>query len=74
MVALAWWLYLGAGPFEDRKQGNPAVGWTLVGAAFAAVAAIVVWVPSLVVGLLIQIVATVALAAGVGMLYRRSTQ
>jgi hypothetical protein len=46
------------------------VGWTLIGAAFAAVAAIVVWVPSLVVGLLIQIVATVALAAGVGMIFR----
>jgi hypothetical protein len=70
MVALACWLYLAAGPFEDRKRGNPAVGWTLIGAAFAAVAAIVVWVPSLVVGLLIQIVATVALAAGVGMIFR----
>jgi hypothetical protein len=70
MVALAWWLYLAAGPFEARGQGNPVVGWTLVGAASAAVAAIVVWVPSLVVGLLIQIVATIALAAGVGMIFR----
>lgn len=70
MVALAWWLYLAAGPFEARGRGNPVVGWTLVGAAFAAVAAIVVGVPSLAVGLLIQIVATIALAAGVGMIFR----
>lgn len=70
MVALAWWLYLAAGPFEARGRGNPVVGWTLVGAAFAAVAAIVVWGPSLVVGLLVQMVATVALAVGVGRIFR----
>ena len=70
MVALAWWLYLAAGQFEARGQGGPAAGWTLVVGAFAAVAAIVVWAPSLVAGLLIQIVATIALAAGVGMIFR----
>jgi hypothetical protein len=74
MVALAWWLYLAAGSFGARRGRGPGLGWTLVGAAFAAVAAIVVWVPSLVVGLLIQIVATVALAAGVGMIFRSTAR
>lgn len=74
MVALAWWLYLAAGTFEARGQSSLAVGWALVLGACAAVAAIVVWPPSLVVGLLIQSVATAALAAGVGMVYRSSAQ
>lgn len=74
MGALAWWLYLAAGPLESRGRGNPAAGWALVVGAFAAVAAIVAWPPSLGVGLLVQIVATVALAVGVGTLYRRTVR
>jgi hypothetical protein len=41
-----------------------------VAAAFAAVAAIVVWPPSLAAGLAVQVIATIALAAGVGLLHR----
>jgi len=74
MVALAWWLYLAAGRFEGRGQGGRAIGWTLVLGAFAAVAAMVVWTPSLAVGLLVQAVATVALAAGVGRCFRSAAR
>lgn len=74
MVALAWWLYRAAGSLEARGQRSRALGWTLVVGAFAAIAAIVIWTPSLVVGLLIQIVATIALAAGVGVLYRSAAR
>jgi hypothetical protein len=74
MLGLAWWLYLAAGPLEARGRGGPASGWALVGAACAAVAAIVVWPPSLAIGLAIQIVATAALAAGVGMIFRGAAQ
>ncbi len=70
MVALAWWLYLAAGTFAARGQSSLAMGWALVIGAFAAVAAIVVWAPSLVVGLVVQIAATVALALGVSMIFR----
>jgi hypothetical protein len=70
MLGLAWWLYLAAGRLEARGRGGPASGWALVGTACAAVAAIVVWPPSLAIGLAIQIVATAALAAGVGMIFR----
>lgn len=74
MVALAWWLYLAAGPGEGRGRGNPALGWTLVVGAFAAVAAIVVWPPSLVLGLAVQLAATFVLAVGVGMIYRSTAR
>lgn len=74
MVALAWWLYLAAGPLEGRGRGARAIGWTLVLGAFAAVAATVVWTPSLALGLLVQIAATVAAAAGVGMSFRGAAQ
>jgi hypothetical protein len=70
MVALAWWLYLAAGTFEARGQSSRAMGWALVIGAFAAVAAIVVWAPSLVVGLVVQTAATVALTLGVSMTFR----
>jgi hypothetical protein len=69
MVALAWWLYRAAA--EPGPGGASAsLGWALVAAAFAAVAAIVVWPPSLAAGLAVQVIATIALAAGVGLLHR----
>jgi hypothetical protein len=74
MVALAWWLYLAAGRLDAAGRGTRALGWALVCAAFAAVAAIVTWPPSLLAGLAVQGVATIALAAGVGMLYRSTSQ
>jgi hypothetical protein len=74
MVALAWWLYLAAGPLNAAGKGKRGLGWGLVCAAFAAVAAIVTSPPSLLAGLAVQAVATVALAAGVGMLYRSASQ
>jgi hypothetical protein len=74
MVALAWWLYLSTAAAEAGRPGGPATGWTLVGGAFAAIAAIVVWPPSLAIGLVVQVVATVALAAGVGMLYQSTAR
>lgn len=74
MVAAAWWLYLAAGRLDATGRGTRALGWALVCAAFAAVAAIVTWPPSLLAGLVVQSVATVALAAGVGMLYRSTSQ
>ena len=74
MVALAWWLYLAAGPLQGRGARGPALGWVRVGSAFAAVAAIVVWTPSLVLGLAVQVAATVVLAVGVGMIYRSAAR
>jgi hypothetical protein len=78
MVALAWWLYHAAVPLLPEegwlRSSRSGVGWALVCAAFAAVAAIVKWPPSLVAGLVVQTAATVALAAGVGMLYRSTSQ
>jgi hypothetical protein len=69
MVALAWWLYRAAA--EPGPGGASApLGWALVAAAFAAVAAIVVWPVALASGLAVQVVATVALVAGVGILQR----
>jgi hypothetical protein len=74
MVALAWWLYLAAGRLDAAGKGTRVLGWGLVCAAFAAVAAIVTWPPSLLAGLVAQAIATVALAAGVGRLYRSASQ
>ncbi len=74
MVALAWWLYLAAGRLEAAGTGTRALGWVLICAAFLAVAAIVTWPPNLLAGLVVQIVATVALAAGVSMLFRSASQ
>lgn len=74
MVALAWWLYLAAGPLQGRGARGLALGWVRVGSAFAAVAAIVVWTPSLVLGLAVQVAATVVLAVGVGMIYRSAAR
>ena len=74
MVAAAWWLYLAAGRLDAAGKGKRALGWGLVGAAFAAIAAIVLWPPALVAGLAVQGLATIALAGGVGMLYRTATQ
>jgi hypothetical protein len=74
MVALAWWLYLAVAPLQVRVSRSPALGWARVGAAFAAVAAIVVWPPSLILGLAVQIAATVVLAVGVGVIYRSAAR
>jgi hypothetical protein len=74
MVALAWWLYLAVAPLQVRVSRGPALGWARVGAAFAAVAAIVVWPPSLILGLAVQIAATVVLAVGVGVIYRSAAR
>lgn len=74
MVAQAWWLYLAAGSLVARGPGGSALGWTLVIGAFVAVAAIVVWPPLLVVGLAVQVAATVALAVGVGIVYRSAAR
>lgn len=69
MVGLAWWLYRAASA-RGAAGGSAPLGWALIVASFAAVAAIVVWPPGLALGLGIQVAATVALAAGVGMLRR----
>lgn len=74
MVALAWWLCLAMAPLPSRGRGGPALGWARVGAALAAVAAIVLWPPSLVVGLAVQIAATVVLAVGVGVIHRNAAR
>jgi hypothetical protein len=73
MMGLAWWLYRAAAE-PDRRSGQPPVGWILTSASFAAVAAIVVWPSSLAVGLGVQVVATIALAAGVGILHRSAVR
>ncbi len=70
MVALAWWLYLSVALAEADERGGVAMGWALVVGAFAAVAAIVVWPPSLLLGLAVQVAATSVLAVGVGMIFR----
>lgn len=64
MVGLAWWLWCAVAPRTARGR-TAVVGWALVAAAFAAVAATVLGSPSLVAGLAIQVLATAALAAGV---------
>lgn len=78
MVALAWWLYLAASPLLPEegwlRSSRGGVGGLLVSAAFAAVAAIVTWPPPLLAGLAVQAIATVALAAGVGRLYRSASR
>ncbi len=78
MVALAWWLFLAASPLLPEegwlRRSRGGVGGVLICAAFLAVAAIVTWPPNLLAGLVVQIVATVALAAGVGMLFRSAAQ
>jgi hypothetical protein len=69
MVGLAWWLYRAASEPRKGSSATP-LGWVLTAASFAMVAAIVSWPPALGVGLAVQLVATVALAAGVGILHR----
>ena len=71
LVALGWWLVLAASPATARRPARPSAGAALVAAAFAAVAAIVIWTPGLVAGLAVQLAATVALVAGVTLVYRR---
>jgi hypothetical protein len=78
MAGLAWWLYRATIPLLPEegwlRRSRGGAGWILVAASFAAVAAIVVWPQSLVVGLVVQIAATVALAAGVGILHRSAAR
>ena len=71
LVALGWWLVLAASPATARRPARPSAGAALVAAAFAAVAAIVIWTPGLAAGLAVQLAATVALVAGVTLVYRR---
>jgi hypothetical protein len=66
---LAWWIVLAASRATGRAR--PLLGGALVAAAFAAIAALVVWTPGLVAGLAVQIAATAALVTGVTLLYRR---
>jgi hypothetical protein len=73
MVALAWWLCLAAERGDAGGKGGRALGWGLVVTAFAAVAAMVAWPPGLALGMAVQLAATIALAAGVGMIYRGAT-
>jgi hypothetical protein len=73
MLGLAWWLYLATAE-PDRRSGRPLAGWSLTAASLAAVAAIVVWPPSLVIGLGVQLAATIALAAGVGIVHRSAAR
>jgi hypothetical protein len=68
MAGLAWWLWRASAEGVGDGRGS-AAGWALVGAAFAAVAAIVVWPPPLALGLAVQVLATVVLAAGVTRLH-----
>lgn len=67
LVGLGWWLVLAASP--ATRRANPLPGGALVAAAFAAIAAIVIWTPGLAAGLAVQLAATVALVAGVTLLY-----
>lgn len=69
LVGLAWWVVLAASPATGRAR--PLPGGALVAAAFAAIAALVVWTPGLVAGLAMQIAATAVLVAGVTLGYRR---
>jgi hypothetical protein len=68
MTALAWWLWRASAPRAARAA--PAVaGWILLAAAFGVVAALVRWPPGLGFGLALQVLATVAVAAGGSILH-----
>ena len=69
LVGLAWWLVLAASP--PMARARPLLGGALAAAAFAAIAALVVWTPGLAAGLAVQLAATALLVAGVTFLYRR---
>jgi hypothetical protein len=69
LVGLAWWIVLAASPATGPAR--PLLGGALVAAAFAAIAALVVWTPGLVAGLAVQLAATAVLVAGVTLVYRR---
>lgn len=70
LVGLGWWLVLAGSP-RPTKQPMPFAGAVLSAAAFAAIAALVVLRPGPAVGLAVQLCATVALVAGMTLLYRR---
>ncbi len=69
LIGLAWWIVLAASPPTARAR--PLLGGVLTAAAFAAIAALVVWTPGLVAGLAAQLAATAVLVAGVTLLHRR---
>jgi hypothetical protein len=69
LVGLAWWIVLAASP--PMARARPLLGGVLAAAAFAAIAALVVWTPGLAAGLAVQLAATVLLVAGVTLLHRR---
>jgi hypothetical protein len=69
LVGLGWWLVLAASPARGRAR--PLLGSVLAAAAFASIAALVVWRPGLGAGLAVQLVATAALVAGVTLAVRR---
>jgi hypothetical protein len=68
LVGLAWWLVRAASPATGPAR--PLLGGALVAAAFAAIAALVVWTPGLVAGLAMQLAATAVLVAGVTLVHR----
>jgi hypothetical protein len=69
LIGLAWWIVLAASP--PMRPARPLPGGALVAAALAAIAALVVWTPGLAAGLAVQLAATIALIAGVTLLYGR---
>jgi hypothetical protein len=71
LIGLAWWIVLAASPGTARFPGQPVAGAALIAAAFAALAAIVVWPVGIAAGLVVQLAATVVLVAGVTLLHRR---
>jgi hypothetical protein len=71
LVGLAWWIVLAASPDAGRPR-RPLAGAALIAAAFAALAAIVVWPVGIAAGLAVQLVAALALVAGVTFGYPRS--
>ncbi len=69
LIGLAWWIVLAASPPAARAR--PLLGGVLVAAAFAAIAAIVVWPVGIAAGLVVQLAAAASLVAGVTLAYRR---
>lgn len=69
LIGLAWWIVLAASP--PRARARPLLGGALVAAAFAAIAAIVVWPVGIAAGLVVQLAAAAVLVAGVTLAYRR---
>jgi hypothetical protein len=71
LVGLAWWIVLASSPGVARRPRRPLAGAALAVAAFAGLAAIVVWPVGMAAGLVVQLAAAAALVAGVTFLHRR---